>query len=105
MSPCPSVAELAALLVESPDAPGRPDLEAHLGGCAACQSALLGLADETRDWGRWQRLLRSDSRSPDEALPGPAPGPRPETPADLEPPPDVLSGWKNTLRVRRPQGA
>src|SRR5215471_7519187 len=102
MPGCPSVAELAALLAEG--APGRPDLEAHLGECAACQRALLALADDTGEWGRWERLLRPECGSPKEPTPAQAAEPRAQVTPDLEPSADLLSRWKNSLRGVPPPG-
>jgi WD40 repeat protein/tRNA A-37 threonylcarbamoyl transferase component Bud32 len=98
MPSCPSAAELVALLNESePDQ--RPELEAHVGECAACQTTLLGLADDTGEWGRLQNSLRS---SPDED----------RTDVDgngassnAGPPGSIVSGWKATLRRELGNGA
>lgn len=95
---CPSVAELAALLNEAE--PGQcPELESHVGECAACQSALAGLADDTGEWGRLQHSLRSSQDEDRTDVDGDTGGPK------VVPSGSIVSGWKETLRREMGLGA
>src|SRR5262249_7465299 len=77
----------------------RPALEAHVGECAACQSALLGLADDTGEWGRLQHSLRSSHDEDRTPVEGDSGGPETDSVAGF------VSGWKETLRREMESGA
>ncbi|WP_439627082.1 protein kinase domain-containing protein [Gemmata sp.] len=85
MTPCPPAERLAALLDEPVPGAQSAVIERHLGDCPRCQQTLLGLAVETTELQRHDRLLRPDA-------------------ADAGAPPELLSrlkqGWASVARPR-----
>ncbi len=73
MTSCPSAERLADLLDEQVPVANKAGLEDHLNDCSHCQQTLLGLAVDTVELQRQQRLLHpdaDDSETPAELLSG-----------------------------------